>query len=106
MRKNQKPAQREVQQVRGVSKTEAIDLIRSSNGKFVTVTFKNKKGFETTVNGRTGVTKGVKGTGKTPNVGAMGYIRLYTNKEGNWRLVDTRTIISGKASGESFKVNS
>lgn len=86
-----------------ISRTEGINLIKSSGGKFVTVTVV-KNGTTHTINGRLGVSKGVKGTGKNVNIGEMGYIRLYTNKTGNWRLADTRCMTALKANKCEYKI--
>lgn len=103
MAAKKKAAQKKPTKVASISRTEAIGLIQSSNGKFLSVKFTKKSGEERTLTGRTGVTAGVKGV-PSAAVGPMGYIRLYTNENGNWRLVDTRTISEVTLSKRTFKV--
>ena len=49
-----------------------------TTGQFCTVTFLTKTGEVRTLNGRTGVHKYTKGTGKRSNLTAQKYILLYT----------------------------
>jgi hypothetical protein len=46
--------------------TKVAEVIASTNGKFFTVVFEKLDKTLRTLNGRTGVTKGVKGTQKSP----------------------------------------
>lgn len=94
---------------KSISKTEAIKLIKGAGNKVFSVDFMKLNDEPRTINGRLGVTKGVKGKG-SPNVKALGYIRVYeqhkpkSKVKPGFKLVNARTISGLRINGESYKV--
>lgn len=66
------------------------DFIASSAGKFVTVTFIKKDGTERTLNGRTGVTKYLKGGKST--VDTNKYFVVFDMVKSGYRCINRNTI--------------
>ena len=67
-----------------ISRTQAIEVIKNTNGKIFTVTFTKNNGTERTINGN------VKGNSITP----LGYINIYSMSDKGYRNVNSRTIKS------------
>lgn len=89
-------------QSKTITRSKALELIYSSNGKFFSTTWIKKDGTERTINGRLKVTKGTKG-GKN-NATGMGYITMYSMKDKGFKNVDTRTQTELKINGQIYKV--
>ena len=68
------------------------DIIKNSNGKFLSVTFIKKDGTERTLNGRLGVSKHLRGGVSTLNPET--YITLYDMAAKGYRAVNRATIQS------------
>ena len=68
------------------------DIIKNSNGKFLSVKFTKKDGTERTLTGRLGVTKHLKGGRSTLNHET--YITLYDMAAKGYRAVNRATIQS------------
>ena len=78
-------------------------------GMFCTVTFITSKGETRTINGRTGVTKYIKGTGKRTSQTADKYFLLWT-RNGSMKFdaprnINRQSIISVKAQGIKAEKN-
>ena len=71
-----------------ISKSKAVELMKSSQGRFFTVSFIKKDDTERTINGRIRVTKNSKG-GKNPATD-LGYISVYSNAEKQYRNVNSQ----------------
>lgn len=84
-----------------INKNKAVELIKSSNGKFFTVTFLNKQNTARTINGRlkAPATK----SGKN-NATALGYITMYSNKDKGYRNVNSQTVQELKINGSIYNV--
>lgn len=87
-----------------INKNKAVELIHSTNGKLFTVTFLKKNGTERTINGRLGVSKGVKGTGKNNGI-ALGYISMYDVQEKGFKMVNSRTITELRTNKTIYNVS-
>lgn len=85
-----------------ISKSRAVELMKTSQGRFFTVSFTKKDNSERTINGRTKVTKGSKG-GKNPATN-LGYVSVYSTKEKGYRNVNSQTITSLKINGNTYRV--
>jgi len=85
-----------------ISRSRAVELMKTSQGRFFTVSFMKKDNTERTINGRTKVTKNSKG-GKNPATN-LGYVSVYSTKEKGYRNVNSQTITNLKINGETYKV--
>jgi hypothetical protein len=79
------------------------DFIAKSNGKFITVSFIKKDGTARTLNGRTGVTKHLKGGVST--VDTDKYLVVYDNVAQGYRSVNKDTIMSVTCEGLTINNN-
>lgn len=78
----------------------AIDVIRKSKGKFITVAFvKRTTGEVRRMNCRTGVTKGVTGVGKPFNDYDKGLITVWDAKISQFRSIPLENIITITSQG-------
>jgi hypothetical protein len=77
-----------------LNKTEAVELITNTKGKFFTVTFTKKDGVERTINGNV----------KSNSVSKLGYINIYSLKDKNYRNVNSQTISRLSINGVNYKV--
>lgn len=66
------------------------EVIENSNGRMLTVVFIKADGTERVLNGRVGVSKYVKGTGRTVS---DKYLTIYDVKNKGYRSVNKSTII-------------
>lgn len=66
-----------------ISKTKAVELIKSTKGKFFTVTFMKKDGTIRTINGN------YKNTNTSDT---LGYLKVYSMKDKGYRQVNTQSI--------------
>ena len=79
------------------------DFIASSKGKFVSVTFVKKDGTARVLNGRTGVTKHLKGGVSTVNHDQ--YMVVYDTVAQGYRSVNKDTIVSVTCEGLTINNN-
>lgn len=75
-------------------------VIENSNGKFLTVVFIKNDGTERVLNGRVGVSKYVKGTGRTVS---DKYLTIYDVKNKGYRSVNKENIIEVRANKEVIR---
>lgn len=81
-----------------INKKQALDLIQQSNGKTFSVIFTKKDKTKRLLNGRTGVKKGVKGTGMAYNPLSKGLLPIYDMQKKGFRMINLETI-------EALKIN-
>lgn len=81
--------------VRKVSRTEAVNMITATKGRFFTVTFKKANGTIRTINGNYK-------TPRRPN--ALGYLNIYSAKDNGYRNVNPQTIMEVKVNNNIYKV--
>jgi hypothetical protein len=79
------------------------DFIAQSKGKFITVNFIKKDGTARTLNGRTGVTKHLKGG--TSTVDHDKYLVVYDTVNTGYRCVNKDTIMSVTCEGLTINNN-
>lgn len=79
------------------------DFIASSKGKFVSVTFIKKDGTTRILNGRTGVTKHIKGG--TSTINHAKYLVLFDMHTAGYRCVNKDTIVSVTCEGLTINNN-
>lgn len=79
------------------------DFIAKSKGKFITVLFVKKDGTIRTLNGRTGVTKHLKGG--TSTVDYSKYLVVYDTVNAGYRSINRDTIVSVTCEGLTIKNN-
>ena len=79
------------------------DFIAQSKGKFITVSFIKKDGTTRTLNGRTGVTKHLKGGTSTINHDK--YLVLFDMHTAGYRCVNRDTILSVTCEGLTINNN-
>ena len=82
---------------------QIADFIASSKGKFITVSFIKKDGTARVLNGRTGVTKYLKGGVSTVNTDK--YLVVYDNVAQGYRCVNKDTIVSVTCEGLTINNN-
>lgn len=78
----------------------AVEMLRASNGKFVTVTFVKKDGTLRTLNGRLGVIKHLKGG--VSNLDPHQYTVVYDVVNKGYRAVNNSTIQSVKCGDKVY----
>lgn len=87
------------------------EVIRKSNGKFMSVTFKRLTNSKTssaragdveTRVFRTGVSKGVKGVGLKFSPEEKGLVTLWSVTDGGYRMVNVDSVLSIKCGGILF----
>lgn len=83
--------------VKGFSKQELLKEI--SDGQICTMTFVKKDGTIRVMNGRVGVSKGVKGVGHKFNPADKGLLQFYDIQSQGHRFVNINTLLSVKAKG-------
>jgi hypothetical protein len=82
---------------------QIADFIAESKGKFITVNFIKKDGTARTLNGRTGVTKYLKGGVSTVNTDK--YLVLFDMHTAGYRCVNKDTIVSVTCEGLTINNN-
>lgn len=88
-----------------VNAMKVPELLASSAGKFITVTFTKKDGSLRKLNGRFGVRKGVKGTGKALAAHkANPYLVMWDAQIREFRMVNLATIKEVCACHKTYKV--
>ena len=79
------------------------DFVAQSNGKFITVEFIKKDGSIRKLNGRTGVTKHLKGGKST--VDHSKFLVIYDTVSSGYRCINKSTILSVSCNGLTIKNN-
>tara|TARA_B100001245_G_C22880275_1_gene423295 strand:+ start:1116 stop:1445 length:330 start_codon:yes stop_codon:yes gene_type:complete len=78
--------------------------LKTSKGSFVSVTFTKKDGEIRVLNGRTGVSKDVKGVGLSYNPDDYNNLIIRDVQKQAYRTVKQDALISAKISGEEYAV--
>jgi len=80
------------------------EIIQKSKGKFITVAFvKRSTGEVRRMNCRTGVTKGVTGTGKAFNDSDKGLVTVWDAKISQFRSIPLENIITVRSQGVEWR---
>tara|TARA_R110001592_G_scaffold338422_2_gene625460 strand:+ start:596 stop:874 length:279 start_codon:yes stop_codon:yes gene_type:complete len=87
-----------------ISKVQAKDLIKSSQGKFINVKFTKKNGEDRSLTGRTGVHKYTTGEGLKYNPDDYGLVTIYDNQKKNYRMVNLNTLRELTIQGTTHEV--
>lgn len=87
-----------------IGRVEAATLVKNTNGKIFSATYIKKDGSERTLTGKLGVTKGVKGTGTSPDVSSIGMVRLYDMVGKGWKMLNLQTVSQVKTGGRTYRV--
>ena len=87
-----------------ISKEEAKDLIKATNGKFFTVTFIKKDGSSRTMNARLGVKVYLRGGQLAYDAEEKGLIPVYDVKTKGYRMVNVNTITNLKIGKNEYTV--
>lgn len=82
---------------------ELANIVATSNGKMVSVTFIKKDGSMRAMVCRLGVTKGLKGGESTLDSGQ--YLTVYDVQKQGYRAINKETIVSVKAQGQEFEAS-
>ena len=77
-----------------VSKTQVVDIIKKTNGKFFTVTFVKANGNTRTINGNV----------KKNAISTLGFINVYSMQDKGYRNVNSQTIKSVSFNNTTYKV--
>jgi len=86
-----------------INRYRVESLLRSQNGGFLTVSFIKKDGSLRTLNGRLGVVKGVRGTGRAQSP-ALPYITVFDVQIGEFRKVNLSTIRTINCGKQTYRV--
>tara|TARA_R110000765_G_scaffold78568_1_gene154592 strand:+ start:881 stop:1159 length:279 start_codon:yes stop_codon:yes gene_type:complete len=87
-----------------ISKLQATDLIKSSQGKFINVKFTKKNGEDRSLTGRTGVHKYITGEGLKYNPDDYGLVNIYDNQKKQYRMVNLNTLRELTIQGTTHEV--
>lgn len=87
-----------------INRMKVAELLKEQGGKFVTVTFAKKDGVLRKMNGRFGVMKGVKGTGKAGAHKANPYMVMWDAQAKSFRMINLATVSHVCACGSNYKV--
>jgi len=93
-----------VTSVQKVSRQEAVDLIRNSKGRFITVTFTKKSdGTDRMMNCRLGVKKDLKGTGR--KIDTSKFIGVFDLQKTDYRVINIAGIKYLTIQGKEYAVD-
>ena len=87
-----------------INKHEAVEIIKGTKGKFLSVKFIKKNGDKRTLVGRNGVRSYLKGGELKYSPEERGYIVLWCNKAKNYRMVNTNTITELNVNKQKYLV--
>jgi hypothetical protein len=86
-----------------ITRTEAANIIRSTNGKMFTASFIKKTGEVRKMNARLQVTKHLAG-GESTIKHKANLIGCYDVQSGGYRCINSDTLLEVKANGQVYKV--
>ena len=78
--------------------------LRMTKGRIFRAVFTKKDGTERTMVARTGVHKGVSGTGMSYDPVSKGLMAVYDMQKKAWRMVNTKTMTSLKCGGMDISI--
>lgn len=79
-----------------INKIQAVNLIKSSKGKFFTVTFKTRNNLERTINCNTKIS--------TNNPNDLGYFTVNSISDKGYRTINSQTISKISINGLTYNV--
>ena len=92
-----------------ISKMTATDMLKGSNGKFVTVKFTKKDGTERVMNGRTGVHNAknapLTGQGMAYKPADHGLMGIFDAQIQQYRMVNLNTLNELTVGGQTYEVS-
>lgn len=87
-----------------ISKEQAKQLIRNTNGKFFTATFIKKDGTTRVMNARLGVKAYLKGGELPYDPESKGLIPVYDVKTGDYRMININTLTNLKIGNNTYTI--
>lgn len=87
-----------------VDRKQALDLMKSTNGKIFSVVFVKKDGTDRKMNCRLGVKKGVKGIGLKFNPSEYDLLTVYDLQKSAFRMISLKTLRAIQINGEIFTI--
>ena len=92
-------------ELKSISKEGLFRILKGSKGSFVAVTFKKKDGSVRKLNGRTGVSKDLKGVGLSYDPAEYNNLIIRDVQIQQYRTVKQDSLISAKIGGEEYIVD-
>lgn len=86
-----------------ISRYKVLKVIDDTNGKIFAVQFIKKDGTLRMMLARTGVSKNLKG-GKNGASAKNNLVTVYDMAKGGYRMINLKTLLTLKASGETYEV--
>jgi hypothetical protein len=87
-----------------ISKEQAKQLIRNTNGKFFTATFIKKDGTTRVMNARLGVKAYLKGGELPYDPESKGLIPVFDVKTGDYRMININTLTNLKIGNNTYSI--
>ena len=87
-----------------ISKFQAYELIKNSNGKFFTVTFVTKEGTTRVMNARLGVKKGLTGEGLKYNPALKNLQTVFDVVKKEYRMINLETMSVLTIQGQTYEI--
>lgn len=87
-----------------ISRNQALELMKSTNGKMFSVVFTKKDGSTRHMNCRTGVKKGVKGVGRNYDPADHALFPVYDMQAHGFRMISWSRLHSLQVAGEFYTV--
>jgi hypothetical protein len=87
-----------------ISKEQAKQLIKNTNGKFFTATFIKKDGTTRVMNARLGVKAYLKGGELPYDPESKGLIPVYDVKTGDYRMININTLTNLKIGSNTYNI--
>ena len=87
-----------------ISKEQAKQLIRNTNGKFFTATFIKKDGTTRVMNARLGVKAYLKGGELPYDPESKGLIPVFDVKTGDYRMININTLTNLKIGSNTYSI--
>lgn len=91
--------------VKKINIKQAYELIKKQNNLIFEVKFEKKDGSIRDMNARLNVKKHLKGGTLTYDPASRGYIIAFDMQKKQYRTINTNTLISLKAKGDTYLVN-
>lgn len=86
-----------------ISRYKVLKVINDTNGKIFAVQFIKKDGTLRMMLARTGVSKNLKG-GSNGASATNNLVTVYDMAKGGYRMINLKTLLTLKASGETYEV--
>ena len=95
---------RELEDSQKVHRTKLSNLINRNRNRIFSCVFVKKDGSFRTMNCRTGVKKGVKGTGKSISSPSNSYLTVFDMIKDQFRVVNLETVLMINIGGKQYYV--